>query len=292
VTSVRFRKLAVFGVGLIGGSFGLALKDARLVGKVAGIGRSRANLNRALEMGAIDEVAEQPALALADADLVLVAVPVQQMQAVFGAIAAHLAPDAVVTDAGSTKRDVIEAARVSLGNAFARFVPAHPIAGAERSGAEAASRDLYRNRTVVITPQAETDPQARARVEAAWSSCGARLVEMTAPHHDEVLAAISHLPHALAFALVDMIARRPDATELFAVAGAGFRDFTRIASSSPEMWRDICIANRDLVLRELRAFQSSLTALAGLLEHGDAAALERVFESARTARNAWLQNRG
>jgi len=292
VTSARFRKLAVFGVGLIGGSFALALKDARRVGTVVGVGRSRANLERALEMGAIDEVAEQPAPALEGADLVLVAVPVQQMQAVFGAIAGHLEPDAVVTDAGSTKRDVIEAARLSLGDALARFVPAHPIAGAERSGVEAASRDLYRNRTVVITPQAETDPQARARVEAAWSSCGARLVEMTAPRHDEVLAAVSHLPHALAFTLVDMIARRPDGRELFAFAGAGFRDFTRIASSSPEMWRDICIANRDLVLGELRAFQSSLTSLAVLLEHGDAAALERVFESARTARNAWLQNRG
>ena len=292
MTSLRVRKLAVFGVGLICGSFALALKDAGLVGTVVGVGRSRANLDRALELGAIDDVADQPGTALQGADLVLVAVPVRQMQSVFGAIAAYLEPDAAITDAGSTKRDVIQAARDSLGSRLPSFVPAHPIAGAEQSGVEAASRDLYRGRTVVITPQAETDPQARARVEAAWLGCGARLVEMTAPHHDEVFAAVSHLPHALAFALVDMIARRPDARELLAFAGAGFRDFTRIASSSQEMWRDICLANRDLVLRELHGFQSSLAALGRLLEDGDATALEGLFESARAARNAWLRDRG
>jgi prephenate dehydrogenase len=168
-------------------------------------------------------------------------------------------------------------------------VPAHPIAGAELSGVEAATADLYRGRTVVITPIAESLNEARTRVTQAWLACGARLVEMTAERHDAVLAAVSHLPHALAFALVDMIADRADGAELFSFAGAGFRDFTRIASSSPEMWRDICLANRDLVLAEVRAYRDRLAILEEYLERGDGPALERMFEAARSARNAWLR---
>jgi prephenate dehydrogenase len=289
VSDASFRKLAVFGVGLIGGSFALALKRAGVVARVVGVGRSQANLARAVELKVIDESADDAASALQDADLVLVAVPVQQTGRVLQQIAEHLEPGAAVTDGGSTKRDVVAAARAALGAKLHQFVPAHPIAGAELSGVQAASADLYRGRTVVITPIADAVPSVRSRVEQAWLSCGARLVEMTPERHDAVLAAVSHLPHALAFALVEMIARRTDAAEFFSFAGAGFRDFTRIASSSPEMWRDICLANRDLLLAEVNAYQGHLALLEECLQRGDGAALERMFETARTARNAWLR---
>lgn len=289
MTDVRIRKLAVFGVGLIGGSFALALRRAGAVAQVVGVGRSQANLARAVELGVIDAIATDAAEALAGADLVLVAVPVQQTERVLRQIADHIEPGAAVTDGGSTKRDVIAAARNALGARLLQFVPAHPIAGAELSGVEAATADLYRGRTVVITPIAESLDEARACVMQAWLACGARLVEMTAERHDAVLAAVSHLPHALAFALVDMIADRADGAELFSFAGAGFRDFTRIAGSSPEMWRDICLANRDLVLAEVSAYRERLAILEQYLERADGPALERMFEAARSARNAWLR---
>jgi prephenate dehydrogenase len=290
VSEARFRKLAVFGVGLIGGSFALALKRAGMVAKVVGVGRSQANLARAVEVGAIDEIAADAAQALAGTDLVLVAVPVQQTERVLQQIAAHLEPEAVVTDGGSTKRDVVAAARVALVGKLEQFVPAHPIAGAELSGVAAAKAELFRDRTVVITPLAETAPSARMRVEQAWLACGARLTAMDPERHDAVLAAVSHLPHAVAFALVEMIAARADAAEFFAFAGAGFRDFTRIASSSPEMWRDICLANRDLLLAELSGYRAQLALLEQYLQRGDGIALERMFEAARTARNAWISS--
>jgi len=289
VTDARFRKLAVFGVGLIGGSFAMALKQAGCVERVAGFGRSRANLERALELGVIDEVASDAPEALDGADLVLVAVPVQQTISVLNAIAPHLAPDAVLTDGGSTKRDVVGAARGHLGLKLMQFVPAHPVAGAELSGVEAATAELFRGRTVVLTPVAETGDRARVRVDAAWRACGARTVEMSAERHDEVFAAVSHLPHVLAFTMVEMIASREDATELLSFAGAGFRDFTRIASSSPEMWRDICLANRDALLAEIRAFQDRLSTLAAEMEAGDGADIELSFELARAARSKWLR---
>jgi prephenate dehydrogenase len=283
-----FRKLAVFGVGLIGGSFALALKRAGLVASVAGVGRSAQNMAKATELGVIDEAVTDVAAALGGADLVLVAVPVQQTERVLREIAAHLEPGAVMTDGGSTKCDVVAAARAALGDKLSQFVPAHPIAGAEHSGVTAAKAELYRARTVVITPLPETAPEAKQRVEQAWLACGARVVDMTPQRHDAVLGAVSHLPHALAFALVDMFAARPDAADFFAFAGAGFRDFTRIASSSPEMWRDICLANRDVLLAELSAYRQQLDVLQRHLQQGDGAALEQMFESARTARNAWL----
>ncbi len=281
----------MFGVGLIGGSFALALKRAECVERVVGVGRGRANLERALELGVIDEIASAAPAALAGADLVLVAVPVQQTARVFAAIAPHLEADAVLTDGGSTKQDVVAAARSSLGLKLMQFVPAHPVAGAELSGVEAASADLYDERTVVLTPVGETSDDARLRVDAAWRACGARTVELSAKRHDEVFAAVSHLPHALAYTLVEMLAGRDDAADLFAFAGAGFRDFTRIASSSPEMWRDICLANSDALLAEIRAFQDRLSTLAAEIESGDGADIELSFELARAARGKWLRSR-
>jgi prephenate dehydrogenase len=291
VTDLRFRRLAVFGVGLIGGSFAMALRQAGCVERVVGVGRSRANLERALELSAIDEIAEDAASALRGADLVLVSVPVQQIQSVLTAIAPHLEGGAVLTDAGSTKRDAVAVARANLGLKLMQFVPAHPIAGAELSGVEAAHAELFRDRTVVLTPLAETGDEARVRGDAAWRACGARTMELSAERHDQVFAAVSHLPHALAFTMVEMIASRPDASELFSFAGAGFRDFTRIAASSPEMWRDICLANGDAILAEIRAFQARLAALAAEIEAEDGADIELSFELARAARDKWVRSR-
>ncbi len=285
----RFERVAVIGVGLIGGSFALALKAAGLAGRVAGAGRGAENLRIARERGAIDSIEPDAAAAVRGADLVLLATPVAQVPAVLAAIRDALAPGALVTDAGSTKRDVIAAARASLGGRIARFVPAHPIAGAEASGAAAASAELFRGRRVVLTPLEENSAADLERVAAAWRACGARVERMSAQEHDAVLAAVSHLPHLLAYALVHEIAGRPDAARLFGFAAGGFRDFTRIASSHPEMWRDICAANRDRLREELARYAAKLGEVERLLERGDAAGLERLFAEARAARGRWLE---
>ncbi len=285
----RFGRVAVIGVGLIGGSFALALKAAGACGEVVGAGRGAENLRRAREIGAIDAAAADIAAAVRGAELVLVATPVAQFPAVFGALAAALEPGALVTDAGSTKRDVVAAARTALGTAIRRFVPAHPIAGAEMSGAVAARADLFRGRRVVLAPLAENAPETVQRVAAAWEACGARIARMSTEEHDTVFAAVSHLPHVLAYALVHEIAERADAERLLGYAASGFRDFTRIASSDPEMWRDICIANRDRLLVELDRYAAKLGALRPLIAHGDGGALERLFAEARAARERWVE---
>lgn len=284
----QLRKLAVFGVGLIGGSFACALKQAGAVQTVCGVGRSRSNLERALELGVIDEIASDAQAAMDGTDFALVAVPVAQTDRVLREIAPYLSPDCIVTDAGSTKQDVAMAARQALGARRRQFVPAHPIAGAELSGVEAASPTLFRGRLVVLTPLDDTLLDACARVESAWQICGARVMQMTPKRHDQVFAAVSHLPHALAFALVEMIAKRSDAQELFSFAGAGFRDFTRIAGSSPEMWRDICLANREALLSELGAYQVALATLEEHIRSGEASDIEALFRDARSARDHWI----
>ena len=280
-------RLAVIGVGLIGGSFALALKQARLASHVVGVGRSAANLELARERGIIDSIADDTAAAARAADLVLVAAPVAQ----FGRIFSELRQTtALITDAGSTKRDVIAAARAALGARVAQFVPAHPVAGAEQSGAGAAKGDLFRDRRVVLTPLPENSAASVSTVEKAWQACGARITRLDADEHDAVLAAVSHLPHLLAYALVHDIAGRDNAGQLFSYAAGGFRDFTRIASSHPEMWRDICIANRDQLLSELGKYGSKLAVMQKLLDAGDGAGLEKVFAQARDARNQWLKS--
>jgi prephenate dehydrogenase len=284
----RFERVAVIGVGLIGGSFALALKKANACATVVGAGRSADNLRTALERRAIDAIASNAVDAARGADLVLVAVPVGQMPAVLADLAPVLRVDAVLMDAGSTKRDVVAAARRTLGERLARFVPAHPIAGAEHSGAAAAQAALFEGKRVVLAPLAETAPDALAKAEAAWRATGARLSRMTPEEHDAVFAAVSHLPHVLAYALVHDIASRANSAQLFGYAAGGFRDFTRIASSHPEMWRDICTANRDALLVELDQYVSQLRELRPMLERGDAQALERLFAGAREARTRWL----
>jgi len=280
-------RLAVIGVGLIGGSFALALKQAGKVSHVVGAGRNRANLDLARERRIIDSVAPDAAAAARDADLVLIAAPVAQFPAIFSQLKDC---NALITDAGSTKRDVVAAARAALGVRIAQFVPGHPVAGAELSGAGAAMASLFLDRRVVLTPLPENRPESVQRVEDAWKACGARITRLDPEEHDAVLAAVSHLPHLLAYALVHDIARRANAEQLFAYAAGGFRDFTRIASSHPEMWRDICLANRDRLLAELERYAAKLSAMAALLRSSDGAELEKLFAEARDARNRWLNS--
>lgn len=286
-TPHRIDKLVVVGVGLIGGSFALAQKAAGCAGSVVGVGRGRLNLEEAVNLGVVDRFVALDGDwtgELAAADFVLVAAPVAQYPALFGAMAAHLGPHTIVTDAGSTKQDVIAAAREALGAALPRFVPGHPIAGTEQSGAAAAFSTLYAERNVVLTPLPETDPLAVATVAAAWQTCGAQVRTLEAAVHDKVFAAVSHLPHVLAFALVDELAGRPDADNLFRFAASGFRDFTRLAGSSPEMWRDIALANRAALQDEIAAFRAKLDRVSAMIAAGDAKALESAFARARAAR--------
>jgi prephenate dehydrogenase len=280
-------KLVVCGVGLIGGSFALALREAGLVRRVVGIGRTRAALERAQALGIIDEVSTSWAEALDGADFLLLAAPVGQMETIMQALAPHLGPDTVVTDAGSTKRDVIEAIYRNLGDRLANVVPAHPIAGAEKSGADAAFASLYRDRKVVLTPLPENEPSAVLRVREVWEGCGSVVHEVPPHDHDRIFAAVSHLPHLLAFGLVHDLAERANAEQLFGFAASGFRDFTRIAGSSPEMWRDICIANRQPLLAELDQYLAELAYLRALLLSADGERLEQLFAEARDARTAW-----
>lgn len=284
-------KLVVCGVGLIGGSFALALRKAGLVRRVVGIGRTRATLERAQELGVIDEIATDWADALQGADFVLLAAPVGQMDAIMRAMAPHLGENTLVTDAGSTKRDVIEAIYRNLGDRTAKVVPAHPIAGAEKSGADAAFDSLYQDKKVVLTPLPENEPAAVLRVRKVWEACGAVVHEVQPHDHDRIFAAVSHLPHLLAFGLVHDLSERANAEQLFSFAASGFRDFTRIAGSSPEMWRDICLANRQPLLAELDQYLAELAYLRALLLSADGERLEQVFIAARDARNAWAEGR-
>ena len=283
-------KLAVIGVGLIGGSFALALKGAGKVSRVVGAGRGRANLELARERRIIDAIAPDAASAARDADVVMVSAPVAQFAQLFHAIAPQLNSNAIVTDAGSTKRDVVAAARAALGKKIAQFVPGHPIAGAEHSGAAAASGELFRERRVVLTPLPENGKPSLALIESLWTACGARVTRLDPDEHDSVLAAVSHLPHVLAFALVHDVAGRGNAAQLFSYAAGGFRDFTRIASSHPEMRRDISVANRDRLLAELKRYGAKLSSVEKMLQAGDAAGLEKLFAEARDARNQWLKS--
>ena len=286
---MKLGKVVIAGVGLIGGSFALSLKQAGVVRDVVGIGRTRIALEQAKSLGVIDSIAEDWKSALKGADLVLLAMPVGGMESAMRAMLPWLEANTVVTDAGSTKRDVLKSAERILGSRIAQFVPGHPIAGAEKSGAAAAVADLFRDKRVVLTPSPVVYPKYFELVQSAWESCGARVAMMPADAHDRVFAAVSHLPHLLAYALVHEFAARDNADELFSFAAGGFRDFTRIASSHPEMWRDICIANRAPLIAELDAYMATLLRLRTLLAAADGDGLEVVFTAAREARDAWLQ---
>ena len=285
----KLNKVVLYGAGLIGGSFALGLKAAGAVGEVVGFGRRRESLERARELGIIDRIGEDEASELKDAALVLVATPVAQMPALFARIAPLLGPNAVVTDGGSTKGDVVAAARAAFGDKIGQFVPAHPIAGTEHSGPDAAFPTLYQGKKVVIAALPENPPALVDRVKEAWGACGGSLFELSPEMHDRVFAAVSHLPHLLSFALVHDLAVRPDSDLYFTFAASGFRDFTRIAASHPEMWRDICLANREALLEEIGRYQQEIESLKQALLTHDGAQLEEAFDLARTARRTWAQ---
>jgi len=289
MTAPLFKKIVIFGAGLIGGSFALALRKANAVGEVVGFGRSETTLQQAMQLGIIDRIGQDAAAEVGDADLILLATPVGQMAEIMARIAPHLGALTLITDGGSTKSDVVAAARANLGIRIAQFVPAHPIAGAEKSGAGAALADLYQGKKVVLTPLPENSAESVARVRRAWELCGAVVSELTPQQHDAVFAAVSHLPHLLSFALVHDLAQRDNRDLLLSFAASGFRDFTRIAASSPEMWRDICLANRDALLDELGLYMEELGALHEALAEADAARLEQTFRTARELRAGWTE---
>ena len=282
-------RLCIIGVGLIGGSLARALREAGVCREVVGSGRNPGHLQQAVELGVIDRFDTDPARAVAGADMVLVAVPLGAMESVFDSIRDHLAENAVLTDAGSAKGSVIEAAQRAFGAVPGFFVPGHPIAGTEQSGVGASFAGLYRDRRVILTPADTTDPVATARVRAMWEAAGAYVTEMTALHHDAVLAATSHLPHVLAYTLVDSLARLGDQDEIFEYAAGGFRDFTRIASSDPVMWRDICLANGDAIELLIEHFIEDLQALKGAVHAHDGERLLEIFTSAKQARDRHIE---
>ena len=283
---VKIDRLAIIGVGLIGGSFALALKEAGAVREVLGVGRTAASLGSALQHGLIDRAVDFDEAG--QADCILLAMPVGETATVLAQLAPHLKAGAIITDAGSTKAKVILAARAALGARFNDFVPGHPIAGSEQSGPAAARADLFQRKKVVLTPEVDTRADALATVRSLWETSGAQVETLDADLHDRVFAAVSHLPHLAAFALVDELARRADGDTYFHFAASGFRDFTRIAGSSPEMWRDIALANREAVLVELDAYIVALQSLRTAISAEDAAALLAVFSAARAAREHWL----
>ncbi len=283
-------KLAIIGVGLIGSSLSLALRQSESVGTVIGYGRNRENLRKGVELGVLDTIADSIEQAVTDADVVVVAVPLGAMQAVFAEMKTALNPNCVVTDVGSSKGSVVQAARAELGELIKRFVPGHPIAGNERSGVEAGFATLYQNRRVILTPLEETDVDATALITAMWQDCGAQVETLDVAHHDKVLAATSHLPHMLAYTLVHHLSNLNDHEEIFRYAAGGFRDFTRIASSDPVMWRDVCLANGDALLDLIEQYQRELDQVAAAIRAGDADELLKLFGRAKSERDSLIGN--
>jgi prephenate dehydrogenase len=285
------KKLVIFGVGLIGGSVALALKKHANAPLCVGVGRNQASLDQALALNIIDQATTDIAAALSDADIVLIAAPVAQTKNILQSIKPHLDSKTIITDAGSTKTDVLAIAKEALGEQAKQFIGGHPIAGAEKSGPTAAMDDLYVGKNVVLTPSAENIPADIKQVRQLWLDCGAKIIEMTAQKHDGIFATVSHLPHVLAFALVEDMVARDNADELFQFAASGFRDFTRIAGSSPEMWRDISFANRTALLNEITSYEKALAKLKQTLAAEDSDGLQTIFERASKARNDWANSK-
>ena len=283
-------QLAIIGVGLIGSSLSLALKQIGAVGEVIGYGRNRDNLVKGVELGVLDRFETSIADAVKDADIVVVAVPMGAMTAVFRELAGKTRSDAIITDVGSSKGAVVKAAQAALGDDFIRFVPGHPIAGTEKSGVEAGFASLYQGRRVILTPLPQTAADATARIDAMWRDCGASIEYLDIAHHDKVLAATSHLPHMLAFALVHHLSYLNDHEEIFRYAAGGFRDFTRIASSDPVMWRDVCIANGDALIDLIEQYQDELSRVTLAIKDGDADELLRLFSRAKSERDSLIGN--
>jgi len=283
-------RLAIIGVGLIGGSLSLALKQAGAVGHVIGCGRNVENLKRGVELGVIDSYESSIAEAVESADMIVLAVPLGAMEMVFAQVKSNLGKNAIVTDAGSAKGSVIKAARLALGDQFSQFVPGHPIAGNEKSGVEAGFATLYQNRRVILTPVEETNKTAIQKVDAMWRQCGAIIEYLDVKHHDIVLAATSHLPHMLAYAMVNYLSGLNEHDEIFRYAAGGFRDFTRIASSDPVMWRDVCLSNGDALLEFIEGYKKELDMISTAIRTDDADALLKLFGKAKSERDSLIGN--
>ncbi|MCZ6881957.1 MAG: prephenate dehydrogenase/arogenate dehydrogenase family protein [Gammaproteobacteria bacterium] len=281
-------RLAIVGVGLIGGSLALALKQAGAVGHVAGCGRNQKNLDKAVQLGVIDSYEESISDAVKGADIVVLAVPLGAMQSVFVQIKDVIGDATVITDVGSAKQSVVDIASANLGPRIGQFVPGHPIAGTEKSGVEAGFASLYQNRRVILTPLDSTDPAAIARIDAMWRQCGASVEYLGVGHHDKVLAATSHLPHMLAYALVNYLSRLNDHEEIFNYAAGGFRDFTRIASSDPVMWRDVCISNGDALLTLIEGYKNELDQVSAAIRDADHEHLLQLFGKAKSERDSLI----
>ena len=285
-----FEQLGLIGCGLMGGSFALALKQAGLVKRVVGYSKSPTTTERARQLGAIDVEAPSALLAVSGADIVLIAVPVSASEATFKSIRHMVTPQMLIMDVGSTKGDVVAAAEIGLREQVGSFVPAHPIAGKEQAGIEHADVNLYRDRQVILTPVEKTLQPQLARAEQVWRAVGSKVVQMTPAAHDAAFAAVSHLPHLLAFALMQSIAGQDRGAEFLSLAGPGFRDFTRIAASDPSVWRDIFMSNRDELLLQSRALVAQLQTLEGLMLAGHGTALQDAIAQASSTRSQWRMN--
>ncbi len=279
----NYGTVTIVGVGLIGASLGLALKQAGVVNKVLGVGRSTENLNQALQMGAIDGIVDL-VQAAKQSDVIVLCVPVAQMRTAFEIIEPHLEPKTMLTDAGSTKGDVILAAKEVLGKKACQFVPAHPIAGGAQHGASAAKADLFQGKQTILCPLQENSPQDIDLIEGFWQSVGAVVKKISCVQHDAIYAAVSHLPHILAYALMVSVINSEDADQKLDHVGVGFKDFTRIAASSPEMWRDVCLGNRTSILKELDQYLAIVGHMRKLIAENDGAGLEKLFNKASKAR--------
>ena len=282
-----FEQLGIIGCGLMGGSFALALKRAGLVKKVVGYSKSPASVEHACLMGVIDEPAESAMQAVVGSDIVLIAVPVAATETTFKAIQHLVTPEMLIMDVGSTKRDVIDAGRRALREQIGSFVPAHPIAGKEVSGIEHADADLYQGKQVILTPIERTlEPQLQKATDV-WSALGCRVIRMSPESHDAAFAAVSHLPHLISFAFMNAISGQLQGKEYLALAGPGFRDFSRIAASDPKMWRDVMLSNHEELLAQVKVFQRSLQALELVIASGNSEALEGLIEQASRTRSQW-----
>jgi len=290
VTDILIKRLCIIGVGLIGGSFARALRRAGVVDEIVGSGRDAEHLAEAVRLGVIDRFDTDPAVAVQAADMVVLAVPMGAMQSVLAQIKQHLSPDCMITDVGSVKGPLVTAAEAVFGRLPANFVPGHPIAGTEKSGVAASFAELFDGRRVILTPTPQSDPKIVERIRTVWQACGANVISMGVRHHDEVLAATSHLPHMLAYALVDTLARMDDSREIFTYAAGGFRDFTRIASSDPRMWHDICLANQDALLDVMQRFRDDLQLLIDAIANGDSEFIRQTFTRAKQARDAFADS--